>query len=71
MPVMDGWEATELIRKYEKEKHLEPCCIVALTALGRDCDIERSIQMGCNYHYTKPVKKMILQDIIGGFKKTA
>jgi CheY-like chemotaxis protein len=32
MPVMGGFEATGLIRKYEKEHGLKPTPIIALTA---------------------------------------
>ena len=71
MPVMDGWEATAQIRAYEKKSQIEPCCIVALTALGRDTDVEKSVKAGCDHHFTKPVKKGKLQSFIGMYSKKA
>ena len=41
MPFMGGMEATELIRAYEGEHHLERTPIIALTAHASECYIFR------------------------------
>ncbi|TGN17108.1 ATP-binding protein [Leptospira idonii] len=61
MPVMDGNQATEKIRKWEevenktKLKHFTP--IIALTANALKEDIKKSFDSGCTSYLTKPVKK--------------
>ena len=60
MPVMDGYTATQEIRKYEKEKGLRPTPIIALSAHALKEDEQKSIDAGCDNHLTKPIKKKIL-----------
>ncbi len=57
MPVMDGYTATEEIRSFEKQKSLPETPIVALTAYAMDADRKRALEVGCNEHITKPVRK--------------
>ncbi|WP_321495227.1 transporter substrate-binding domain-containing protein [uncultured Desulfobacter sp.] len=50
MPVMDGYEATRLIRKRDKD-----IPIIALTANAMKDDIIRTKKMGMNDHLNKPI----------------
>lgn len=59
MPVMNGLEATSLIRKFNQ---ITP--IVALTANAFDSDRENALAAGCNHFMTKPVKKRELMDLL-------
>ncbi|HEX9152540.1 MAG TPA: response regulator, partial [Flavobacterium sp.] len=52
MPVMDGYEATKKIRKFNKD-----VIIVAQTAYALTGDKEKAITAGCNDYISKPVKK--------------
>jgi CheY-like chemotaxis protein len=57
MPVMDGYEATELIRK---GKDGEQIPIIGLTASAFEEDRKRGLQAGMNLVLTKPVRKAVL-----------
>lgn len=52
MPVMDGFQATEKIRKMEAVKHLP---IIAMTANALTSDKERVLNAGMNDHIGKPI----------------
>ncbi|MCK8818030.1 response regulator [Natroniella sulfidigena] len=67
MPVMDGYQATKKIRDWEKEQNLEETPIVALTAYALEKDIKKSLEVGCNQHLSKPIKKEELFDLIASF----
>jgi len=64
MPVMDGYAATREIRKWERERGVEPTCIIALTASAFKEDTQRSLDAGCTAHITKPIKKATLLETI-------
>ncbi len=64
MPVMDGYSATRVIRKWERDSGVECTPIVALTAYARKEEWQRSIDVGCTAHITKPVKKATLMEAI-------
>ncbi len=64
MPVMDGYEAAAEIRRLEQSDHRRPTPIIALTASAHDEAIRRSLQMGCDAHVTKPVKRSTLLEAI-------
>jgi osomolarity two-component system response regulator SSK1 len=60
MPEMDGFEATEQIRKIEKERRDQPdappeSIIIALTASALTTEHERAMRAGCNDFLLKPV----------------
>ena len=59
MPVMNGLEATSLIREFNQ---ITP--IIALTANAFDSDRENELAAGCNHFMTKPVKKRELMDLL-------
>jgi CheY-like chemotaxis protein len=48
MPVMDGYEATEKIRQWEKDNGKSPLPILAITAHTMSADNERSMAAGCD-----------------------
>jgi len=52
MPVMDGYEATELIRKDNRFKDLP---IIAMTAHAMVEETKKIMQVGMNDHITKPI----------------
>ncbi len=60
MPVMDGYTATETIRKYESAHHLSPAPILALTAFSLKMQLQQCLDAGCNAYLTKPIKKNTL-----------
>ena len=57
MPVMDGYTATRVIRKWEKDNGMKPTPIIALTAYALKEEEEESLEAGCTLHISKPVKK--------------
>ena len=59
MPVMNGLEATSLIREFNQTTP-----IIALTANAFDSDKENALAAGCNHFMTKPVKKRELVDLL-------
>ncbi|GJM21268.1 MAG: hypothetical protein DHS20C15_11830 [Planctomycetota bacterium] len=62
MPVMDGFEATELIRQNEAEGCRIP--IVAMTAHALQRDREHALRSGMDDFLTKPVTKDVLKDTL-------
>jgi len=52
MPIMDGYEATKLIRSWENDKSKIP--IVALTANAIKGDNEKCLEVGMNDYLSKP-----------------
>ena len=64
MPNMDGYSSVEKIRKWEKEQHITPAKIIAVTANGLDWEKQRMIQIGCDGHLVKPFSRdQLLQKI--------
>ncbi len=59
MPVMDGYDATRMIREFNKE-----VVIIAQTAYALKGDRDKAINAGCNEYISKPVKKDILLSMI-------
>lgn len=60
MPVLDGYEATRLIRENENTNQLYKSVIFALSANAMPDDIKKSMEAGCDEHLTKPIKKATL-----------
>lgn len=60
MPIMDGLQATRMIRKFEADTNLPPCPIVALTANVMDTDEDACRKAGMVDFLTKPVRKQVV-----------
>jgi CheY-like chemotaxis protein len=59
MPQMNGLEATQQIRQFNKD-----VIIIAQTAYGFSGDREKAIKAGCNDYISKPINKTLLYDLI-------
>ncbi len=60
MPIMDGYAATEYIRKKEREFNLTPCKIVAISATAFEQDKQRILSVGCDDFVSKPLQESII-----------
>lgn len=69
MPVMDGLQATQLIRKIDNPE-LATIPIIALSANAFESDRKMSIESGMNAHLTKPIDvPLLLETLIKTLKK--
>lgn len=64
MPVMDGHEATRLIREWEKTHDKNRTKIISLTAHAIREEIDKCMAAGCDSHLSKPIKKATLLSAI-------
>jgi CheY-like chemotaxis protein len=53
LPVMDGWQATRLMKKDALLMHIP---IIALTAHAMADDRHKALEAGCNDYDTKPIE---------------
>ncbi|MDR3673003.1 MAG: ATP-binding protein [Holophaga sp.] len=67
MPVMSGFEATERIRAWERERGAGRLPIVALTAGAFEGDRNHCLQAGMDDFVTKPVDFALLPAVIAGW----
>jgi PAS domain S-box-containing protein len=71
MPVMDGIEATQCIRRWEQDGGRRRLPIVALTAGAFEDDHRRCLEAGMDAFLTKPVKLDELATTLGHWLATA
>ncbi|MBF0183873.1 MAG: PAS domain-containing protein [Magnetococcales bacterium] len=64
MPVMDGYEATRQIRRWEAQSGRTPLFIIALTAQAFAEDEQLCRECGCDDYLSKPLKKRRLLETI-------
>jgi len=67
LPDVDGWEATQIIKKIPKTQAIP---IMAMTAHAIAGDQERALQAGCDDYHAKPVEfTRLLEQIEALLKK--
>jgi CheY-like chemotaxis protein len=64
LPVMDGWEATRMIKSDDVLKAIP---VIALTAHAMAGDREKAMEAGCDDYDTKPIELPRLLDKIAKF----
>ena len=57
MPAKEGYTATGKIREFRKAHGLDPTPIIALTAHAMISGEQKSTDVSCDTHITKPIKK--------------
>ncbi len=63
LPVMDGWEATRILKADEATQAIP---VIALTAHAMSTDREKALEAGCDAYETKPVE---LPRLLGTIEK--
>lgn len=53
LPVIDGWEATRLLKGDEATRSIP---VVALTAHAMNVDRDKAMEAGCDAYETKPIE---------------
>lgn len=66
MPVMNGYEATQEIRKTDKGKHVPIIALTAGTVVGEK---EKCIEMGMDDYASKPIVKEVLENLLAKWLK--
>jgi signal transduction histidine kinase/CheY-like chemotaxis protein len=66
MPVMDGYAATQEIRRFERETGAPATPVLALTAHAFADMAEKSLAAGFTGHLTKPIRKVTLLEAVSG-----
>ena len=62
LPGMNGYQATELIKKYRKDLP-----VISQTAYGMAEDAFKSIKAGCDDHLVKPISKETLLSVMSKY----
>ena len=64
MPFVDGYTATQEIRRWEKQEHRQPMPILALTAHILEEQKQKALNSGMNEHLSKPIELGDLQSAL-------
>ncbi len=64
MPEMDGYEATDLIRQWEREQGKARIPIIALTANATKGDIRKCLDAGMDAYCSKPINPQALIQLV-------
>ncbi len=67
LPVLDGWEATRLLRQSERTAKIP---VIGLTAHALDSQRQRALDAGCAAFETKPIDFPKLLGVIAEVTKT-
>ena len=59
IPIIDGWEATTLLKADDRTRHIP---IVALTAHAMASDREKAASVGCDGFLAKPIEPRAVLD---------
>jgi CheY-like chemotaxis protein len=62
MPLMDGLEATILIKAFNKE-----IPIIAQTAYAMEADRDRTAKAGCDDYISKPIRRNVLIELLNKY----
>lgn len=57
LPIMDGWEATRLIKANQVTSSIP---VIGLSAHAMDGDAEKALAAGCDAYLTKPIDDELL-----------
>ncbi|KAG8528248.1 uncharacterized protein KY384_007165 [Bacidia gigantensis] len=66
MPVLDGYDATRLIRK-DDDRKVRTVLIIAMTASAIRGDKEKCLEAGMNNYLPKPVRAAVLKEMIENY----
>lgn len=69
MPDVDGFEATRMIREYERAQYLPRKYIIAMTAHAMKGDHERCLAAGMDDYIAKPFRVELLQTLLSRANK--
>ena len=64
MPVMDGYDATEQLREWERSNNRPRLAVIALTANAYEEDRQRCLSVGMDDFLTKPIALDALQSAL-------
>jgi DNA-binding response OmpR family regulator len=63
MPVLDGYDATRMIRK-QSDSNVNQVLVIAMTASAIEGDREKCLDAGMNNYLAKPVRSSVLSDML-------
>ena len=67
MPTMNGIEATQAIRRLERENNMARTPIVAITAHAIAGDREKFLNAGLDDYISKPISSLHLEDCLNSW----